>query len=471
MIRKNKSVFDQEQFFAAIDLISKNNLIEKDEIFTIIRETIIRTFHTRYDPDARLELNIDPEKNLFQLLNHSVLVVEDEDFDPRNQAIEIGLTEALKIDKNIKVGQEISLQVSFQQFANQIKQLLTQTFRERKKQNIFDRHKDLVGQTVDATVVSISRKGDAVLSLSEGTNAYMPTSLRNLKIPLSIGERIKVFVEEVKREARESQIVVSNGSKEMVRQILQSEVPEIADGVVEIVALARIPGERSKVAVRSSDPNVDPVGAVIGPEGTRISAIVSKLEGEKIDIINYSSDIDKFVAHALEPAKIIAVQNKVDQYGRNVPNTKIAITPQVHQTLAIGRQGANVRLAVELTKVNIDILSLEQAREQNISFVWNGTLSENDLHRVSRTGRLPSESFDYRRSNHRSPRIDFTEIDDQIRSFQEDITEQSDEEEQPVRNFSADLETNFTDEELKKMEAEFDQDFGFNPSKDHDKDQ
>ncbi|WP_236630687.1 hypothetical protein [Mycoplasma sp. ATU-Cv-508] len=124
------------------------------------------------------------------------------------------------------------------------------------------------------------------------------------------------------------------------------------------------------------------------------------------------------MAHALEPAKIIAVQNKVDQYGRNVPNTKIAITPQVHQTLAIGRQGANVRLAVELTKVNIDILSLEQAREQNISFVWNGTLSENDLHRVSRTGRLPSESFDYRRSNHRSPRIDFTEIDDQIRSFQ-----------------------------------------------------
>ncbi|WP_161565650.1 NusA N-terminal domain-containing protein [Mycoplasma sp. ATU-Cv-508] len=266
MIRKNKSVFDQEQFFAAIDLISKNNLIEKDEIFTIIRETIIRTFHTRYDPDARLELNIDPEKNLFQLLNHSVLVVEDEDFDPRNQAIEIGLTEALKIDKNIKVGQEISLQVSFQQFANQIKQLLTQTFRERKKQNIFDRHKDLVGQTVDATVVSISRKGDAVLSLSEGTNAYMPTSLRNLKIPLSIGERIKVFVEEVKREARESQIVVSNGSKEMVRQILQSEVPEIADGVVEIVALARIPGERSKVAVRSSDPNVDPVGRLSDPK-------------------------------------------------------------------------------------------------------------------------------------------------------------------------------------------------------------
>ena len=361
-----KEKFNQEQFFSAIELVSKNNLINQEEIFNIICDTITKTFHTKYDPDANLEVVIEPEKNIFKLINNSVLVVDDEVYDDKYSAIEISLSDAQKKDPNLKVGDEVACEVSFDQFASQIKQLLTQTLRERKKENVFAKHKSLVGEMINGEVSTITKKGDVILLLEDQTTAFMPHTMRNMKIDIAIGEHITVYVEEVKKESRDSQIIVSNGSKEIIKRIMEVEVPEIKQGIIDIVAMSRIPGERSKVAVKSHDFNIDPIGAIIGSEGKRILQILSQLNGEKIDIILWSDDINTFVANALEPAKVIGVVDKFDEIGNVVRNTKIAITPLIHQTLAIGKNGINVRLAVELTKTNIDIISSDRAKELNI---------------------------------------------------------------------------------------------------------
>ncbi len=137
---------------------------------------------------------------------------------------------------------------------------------------------------IDVTVATITPAG-VVFIFDDNTTAYMPDKLRNKKLPLKIGQRSKVFVEDVLKESKDSQIIVSNGSKVLVRRVLEAEVPEIAQGVVEIINISRIPGERSKVVVKSSNPQVDPVGAIIGAEGSRIASIVEKLEGEKLDVI------------------------------------------------------------------------------------------------------------------------------------------------------------------------------------------
>lgn len=457
-----KQQFNQAQFFNAIDLVSKNNLIAKQEIFDIIRQAIIKTFHTKYDPDANLEVLIEPEKNRFKLVNHSVLVVEDGAYDDKYSAIEISLSEAQKINSNIKVGDHIACEVSFEQFASQIKQLLTQTLRERKKENVFAKHKSLVGEMIDAEVTTITKKGDVMLVLADETTAFMPHTMRNMKIDLSVGEHTKVYVEEVKKESRDSQIIVSNGSRQIIKRLLEVEVPEIKKGIIEIVAISRIAGERSKVAVKSNDPNVDPIGSVIGSEGKRISQILSKLNGEKIDIILWANDLNSFVANALEPAKVISVLDKMDQDGKVINNTKIVITPQIHQTLAIGKNGVNVRLAVELTKTNIDIMSINQAKESNISFIWNGTINEEDAAKLEKGIRLTRhfnrpDRFNRQSRNKSKPmgQIDFNEFNDDIRSFAEEITEhQSDDKMSQVTEKESFVDV-FSDEELRKMEAEF----------------
>lgn len=453
MNRREK--FNQEQFFNAIELVSKNNLIEKDEIFKIISDTIIKTFHTKYDPDANLEVIIEPDKNNFKLINNSVLVVEDETYDDKYSAIEISLSEALKKQPNIKAGEMIACEVSFDQFASQIKQLLTQTLRERKKENVFAKHKSLIGEMIEGEVTTITKKGDVILLLSDGATAFMPHTMRNMKINIAIGENIKVYVEEVKKESRDSQIIVSNGSREIVKRIIEIEVPEIKQGTIEIMSIARIAGERSKVAVRSNEANIDPIGAIIGNEGKRIAQILNKLNGEKIDVILWSDDINTFVANALEPAKVISVNDKTDEKGFTIKNTKIVVTPQIHQTLAIGKHGINVRLAVELTKTNIDIISLQKAEQTHLPILWNGTINKEDLVKLESGMRLTRQTRNdkYGIRNNRtknSKPIDFNEFNNDIRTFAEEIVEQKDDKiDQDVDNAI------FTDDELRKMEAEF----------------
>jgi len=369
-MNKEEFKLNEEQFFEAIEQIAVQNLLEVSEIIAIIKESVIKSFHSKFDPDAELDLTIDPEAKKIELINKTKYVIDGE-VDPNYRAIEIPLKEAKKINKDAKDGDIVAELVDFasysKQLPGQIRQLITQTVREKNKKAIFAKHKSLKGEMVSAVVTS-SATTHAILQLDDGTPAFMPSKLKNPKIKLNIGERVKVFVEDVLEEAKDAQIIVSNGSKLIVKRVLEEEVPEIMDGIIEIMALSRIPGVRTKVAVKSNNSDVDAIGAIIGAGGTRIQTIIEKLDGERLDVIPYSEDKDMYIANALAPAKVIAIINKKDEEGNVVEGHKIAITPNKHQTLAIGKRGMNVKLAVELTESRVDVISIDEAREQGIEF-------------------------------------------------------------------------------------------------------
>jgi len=286
-MNKEEFKLNEEQFFEAIEQIAVQNLLDVSEIIQIIKESVIKSFHSKFDPDAELEFILDPESKKIELINKTKYVIDGE-VDADYRAIEIPLKAAKKINKDAKDGDVISETVDFatysKQIAGQIRQLITQNVREKNKAAIFAKHKGLKGEMVSAIVTS-SADSHAILQLDDGTPAFMPSKLKNPKIKLANGERVSVYVEDVLEDAKDAQIIVSNGSKLIVKRILEEEVPEISDGTIEIMALSRLPGVRSKVAVKSNNGDIDAVGAIIGAGGTRIQAIISKLDGEKLDVI------------------------------------------------------------------------------------------------------------------------------------------------------------------------------------------
>lgn len=447
--------FNKELFFEAINQIAEQNLLSKEEAKEIIKESVFKTFKTKFDPDADLELQINEDSGVFKLINNSKLVVADIEFNEDYRQIEIPLSAAKKIKADVKEGDEISEEVDFMSFAkiisNQVKQLITQQVREKKKEAVYAKHKSLKGEMIEATVTS-STKSYVNFTLEDGTTAFMPPNLRNLSIPLNIGERVKVFVEDVLEESKDSQIIVSNGSPTMIRRLLEIEVPEIADGIVEIVKISRVAGLRSKVAVRTNDSNVDAVGAIIGAQGARINAIVSKLEGEKIDIINWTPNINEFVSAALSPAKVIAILDKKDSEGNVIEGFKLIITPNRHQTLAIGKRGLNARLAVELTNTRIDVISVDQAKEAGIEFEWNGNVSPEQVQSIE-SGERQTRTYNKTSSQ---PRFNSNDLDKELSTFNEsishDISPSHEFEEESTFDFDDSM---FSENELKQMEANF----------------
>ncbi len=440
---------NKEQFFIAIEEIAHSNKLQSSDIDEILKEAVIKSFHSKFDPDAELDVIINRDKKEFKLINKSKLVVDEEVIEDEIRAVEISLTDAKKINPNAKEGDEVEEEVQFNAYsrtvAQQIKQLLIQKIKEIRKSIIYSKHKGLVGEMVDATVIS-SAKTFAILKLVEdGTEAFMPGPMKNPRIPLAIGETVSVYVEEVLEESKAAQIIVSNSSPLLVRRVLEQEVPELMDGLVEIQSMSRIVGERTKIAVSSTNPEIDPVGAVIGAGGERIAKIVERLHGEKIDVIRFSEDLNDFVVAAISPAKAVAILNKNEEEDK-----KVVIVPNKYHTLAIGRRGSNARLVAELCKVRIDIMSIDQAKEQGIEYTLNGNLTEAEIESIEsgqkfqrKIKRSSLNSFSGHSSN-----INMDDIDQDIESFNE--TNESTtfvpiEKEEVI----------FSDAELKAMESEF----------------
>lgn len=421
-MKKEEFKLNEEQFFEAIEQIAVQNLLDENEIIEIIKNSVIKSFHTKFDPDAELELIIDKDKKIIKLINKTKYVI-DGDVEPEYRSVEISLEDAKKINPDVKDGDVVAEEVDFatysKQIAGQIRQLITQNVREQNKKAVYIKHKSLKGEMISAVVTS-SAKSHAILQLDDGTPAFMPSKLKNPKIKLKIGERVKVYVEDILEDAKDAQIIVSNGSKLIVKRILEEEIPEILDGTVEIMSLSRQPGIRSKVSVRSTNSDIDAVGAIIGAGGSRIKTIIEKLDGEKLDVIEYTTDKNLFVANALAPAKVISIVDKKDEEGNVIEGHKIAITPNKHQTLAIGKQGMNVRLAVELTETRIDVISINEAREQGIEFTWNGNVSEQEVEQIEAGIRISGQRRNTRPST-KSHTIQIDSIDSDIQSFNEEM--------------------------------------------------
>lgn len=270
-------------------------------------------------------------------------------FNPKN---DIMLSEAVKIKKDAKLGDEMRTRLTVpadygRMAAQTAKQVIIQRLREAERENIFNSYKDKQGEIINATVQRI--EGHAVLFDIGQATAIMPPEHQVRRERYESGRRMKVYIASVDMSSRGPQIVVSRASEQFVAKLFEHEVPEIASGLVTIKGIAREPGERSKVAVHSSEANIDPVGSCVGQRGTRVQTVIQELNGEKIDIIEWDDNVSAFIENAIAPAKVLNVEV-------NAETSQAVIRVKEDQlSLAIGKGGQNVRLASKLAGMRLDI--------------------------------------------------------------------------------------------------------------------
>ena len=343
------------EFFDAIADIEREKGIPQKYMEEKIRQALLAAFK-RDNPECEdnVVVDIDSEHKTITMTVQKT-VVEDEDYvDP---AMELTLDEARRYSKKAAVGDVVSIPVETKKFgriaAQAAKQVIIQGIREAERGIIFDEftskeHEILTGvvSRVEPRTGSVSIK---ISSNSEFTEAMLSPSERIKGEVLTEGDHVKVYVVEVRKSTRGPQVLISRTHPGLVKRLFEQEVPEIYDGTVEIRSIAREAGSRTKMAVYSTEPDVDPIGACVGPKGGRVASIVDELGGEKIDIIKYSDDPEQYIASALSPAEVLSVE--ILDEGRSCR----VIVPDSQLSLAIGKEGQNARLAAKLTGYKIDI--------------------------------------------------------------------------------------------------------------------
>ena len=342
------------ELLGALEILEKEKNISKDTLLDAIERSLIQACKNHYGKADNVKVSIDPQTCDFSVYAERTVVEQVED-----PVMEISLENALKISARAEVGDVIKVPINSKEFGRiatqNAKNVILQKIREEERKVLYNQYygkeKDVVTGIVQRNLgknVSINLgKADALLNENEQvkTEVFHPT------------ERIKVYILEVKDTPKGPRILVSRTHPELVKRLFESEVAEVREGIVEIKSIAREAGSRTKIAVWSNDPDVDPVGACVGMNGARVNAIVSELRGEKIDIINWSENPAILIENALSPAKVIAVMADPDE------KTALVVVPDYQLSLAIGKEGQNARLAARLTGFKIDIKSETQAKE------------------------------------------------------------------------------------------------------------
>jgi N utilization substance protein A len=340
--------------------------ISKEVVISSLCDAMVAAYkkHLRIKEVENVEAFLDEQSGEIGIFKGKTVVESVE--DPDN---EISLAEAKEIDEDVELGDEVKLEVTPEQFgriaAQAANQVLTQRIREAERNLVLNEFLEKKGTLITGIIQKIDDRRNVIVNIGK-TDAIMP---KKEQIPgeyYKPGNRIRVFVLNVKETTRLPQVIVSHGHAEIVRELFELEVPEIEDGIVEIKSISREAGYRTKIAVWSNDPEVDSVGACIGPRGSRIQTIVSELKNEKIDIVRYSEDPVEYIVNALSPARVVSVDIMADD---EFSHEAMVVVPDDQLSLAIGREGQNVRLAHKLTNWKIDIKSvsqMEQAESQNV---------------------------------------------------------------------------------------------------------
>jgi transcription termination factor NusA len=353
-MRKNKATAEEESIFDALDLMEKEMNIRKEDMIEKISNAIRIALKKSNNGNDDIQIIIDPEKKVFSVFIRKTVVENVVD-----SGREVLLDVALKHDPLAEIGSVVSLKQDPKQFgriaAQTAKHIIHQGIRDMEKgqaaEEIQSRHHEVVTAIVDRIM---PESGDVRVKIGD----HELTLSKNEQVGnehFEVGAPIKVYVVDVKIGDRESRTTISRTHPGMVRRLFETEVPEIYEGIVVIKNVSREAGSRTKIAVWSSDENVDPVGACIGPRGSRVSKIVDELGGEKIDIIKYSDDLAEYIAKALSPAPVTGVEI-IDENARSCRVT----VPASQLSLAIGNRGQNARLAARLTGWKIDIRSDEE---------------------------------------------------------------------------------------------------------------
>ena len=341
------------EFFAAIEDIEKEKGIPREYMYDKIRQAMLAAFRRDHpENEDNVEIILDEDKKRIDMQVNK-LVVEDVT-DPTH---EIDLEAAKKVTRRAKLGDTIAIPVETKKFgriaAQAAKQVIIQGIREAERGLIYEEFTSREHEILTGIVSRVDPRTGAVFirisSNSEFTEAMLPMNERIRGEEFREGDRIKVYVVEVRNASRGPQVMISRTHPGLVKRLFELEVPEIDDGTVEICSIAREAGSRTKMAVYSNDPNVDAIGSCVGPKGARVSEIVNELGGEKIDIVNYSEVPEDYIAAALSPSEVISVTMLDDGKSCQV------VVPDSQLSLAIGKEGQNARLAAKLTGFKIDI--------------------------------------------------------------------------------------------------------------------
>ncbi len=338
------------------DAVAREKGIDKAVVLRAMEEAIQRAARSRYGSELDIRAHIDP-KTGETTLRRVLTVVENVEDDNR----EISLEEARRIDPEVQIGDELSEPLPPIEFgrvaAQSAKQVIVQKVREAERERQYQEYKDRVGE-IASGVVKRNEFGHIIVELANRAEAIVRRDESIPRESFRPGDRIRAYIYDVRREQRGPQIFLSRTRPEFMAKLFAQEVPEVYDGIVEIVSVARDPGSRAKIAVRSNDPSIDPVGACVGMRGSRVQAVVNELQGEKIDIIQWTPDAATFIVNALAPAEVAKVV--LDEDARRIE----VVVPEDQLSLAIGRRGQNVRLASQLTGWDIDIMTEEQEAER-----------------------------------------------------------------------------------------------------------
>ena len=341
----------------ALDMLEKERDISKETMFEAIENSLLTACKGHFGKADNMKVLIDRETGEYRVFAEKEVVEANEDVE--DPILQISLVDAKLINKKAKVGDIVEVDIESKDFgriaATNAKNVITQKIREEERSAVFKKFNAKEKQIVTGVVQSFIGKNVSVdLGKAEGFLAeveQVPTE------HFRINDRIKVYILEVKDTNRGPRINVSRTHPELVKKLFEQEVAEVADGTVEIKAIAREAGSRTKIAVWSNNPDVDPVGACVGMNGSRVNAIVDELNGEKIDIINWDENPGVLIENALSPAKVVFAIADSDE------KTAKVVVPDKQLSLAIGMKGQNARLAARLTGFKIDIKSETQAQD------------------------------------------------------------------------------------------------------------
>ena len=323
--------------------------IDRTTLVSVLEESFRNVIAKIYGSDENFDVIVNPDKGDFEIHRNRVVVADGEVEDENK---EIALSEAQEIEPDYEIGEEVSEEVNFQKFGRRailnLRQTLASKILELEHDSLYQKYKERVGQVVSGEVDQIWKR-EVLLIDDEGNELHLPKGEQISNDNYHKGETVRAIVKEVQNENNNPRIILSRTSPLFLERLLEAEVPEINDGLITIKKVARMPGDRAKVAVESYDERIDPVGACVGVKGSRVHGIVRELGNENIDVINYSSNIQLYITRALSPAKISSIV--IDQENHKA---EVYLEPE-EVSLAIGRGGMNIKLASMLTEYTIDV--------------------------------------------------------------------------------------------------------------------
>ena len=342
----------KEETISLIDTFSEfkdTKNIDRTTMVSVLEESFRSVIAKMFGSDKNYDVIVNPDKGDFEIWRNRVVVADDE---LENENTQVSLTEARKVDASYEIGEEVTDEVIFAKFGRRailnLRQTLASKILELEKDSLYNKYIDKVGTIIAAEVYQIWKK-EILLLDDEGNELLLP---KTEQIPSDFyrkGETVRAVVARVDNRNNNPKIILSRTSPMFLERLLEQEVPEINDGLITIKKIARIPGERAKIAVESYDDRIDPVGACVGVKGSRIHGIVRELRNENIDVINYTANIQLFIQRALSPAKVSSIVMHEEE-----KKAEVYLRPE-EVSLAIGKGGMNIKLASMLTEYTIDV--------------------------------------------------------------------------------------------------------------------